>query len=294
MSDAHRSNTASRLKLVAALVVLFAATGAAQAQCSWVTLPTTMDFGTYDVFGGVSNATTATGAIRCTGNLDVTVSSTTGGAGVYNPRKMGTALYNVYIDAGRTLIWGNASAGTFQYAFTNTGGPNTYSGFAYGQVPGAQDLAPGIYNDSLTVTLAYRLSSGGAWTNLAGVAMAIKLTVVAECRADIFNIGFGNYSPLNVAAVPGSTTVKVYCTKNTPATWALDNGSNASGLQKRMVNTANFLNYTATLASGGGTATTSLAPIGGGVALNASIPAGQDLPALAGSYLDTLQVVINY
>jgi spore coat protein U-like protein len=283
------------LKLVAALVVFFAAAGAVQAQCSWVTLPTAMDFGTYDVFGGASNATTATGSVRCTGNLDVTVSSTTGAAGVFNPRKMSaTALYNVYIDAGRTFIWGDGTAATFQYAFTNNGGPNTYSGFAYGQVPGAQDLAPGIYNDSLTVTMAYRPSSGGAWTNLPGVAMPIKIAVVAECRADTFNIGFGNYSPLNVAAVPGPTTVKVYCTKNTPATWALDNGANASGVQKRMINTANFLSYTATLANGGGTSTTSLTPIGGGVLLNASIPAGQDLPALAGSYLDTLQVVINY
>ena len=72
----------SRMKSVAVLVVFFAVAGAAHAQsCSWVTLPTAMNFGTYDVFGGASNATTATGSVRCTGNLDVTVSSTTGGAG---------------------------------------------------------------------------------------------------------------------------------------------------------------------------------------------------------------------
>ena len=283
------------MNFVAAAVVFFAAARGVQAQCSWVTVPTAMDFGTYDVFGGASNATTATGAVRCTGNLDVTVSSTTGGAGIYNPRRMNaTALYNVYIDAGRTLIWGNGTGGTFQYAFTNTGGPNTYSGFAYGQVPGAQDLAPGAYNDSLTVTLAYRPSGGGAWTNLPGVAMPIRMTVVAACRADTFTLTFPTYSPLSVAALPGSSTVRVYCTRTTPATFALDNGANASGVQKRMVNAGNFLLYTATLASGSGTSTTSLAPIGSGIALNASIPAGQDIPAAAGSYLDTLQVVVNY
>ena len=286
----------SRMKLVSTVIVFFAAAGGVQAACSWVTVPTTMDFGTYDVFGGASNATTATGSVSCTGNLDVTVSSTTGGAGIYNPRRMNaTALYNVYIDAGRTLIWGDGTAGTLQYAFSNTGGPNTYSGFAYGQVPGAQDLAPGVYNDSLTVTMAYRLViGGGAWTTLPGVAMPIKMTVVAECRADIFSLTFPAYSPLSAVAVPGSSIVKVYCTKNTPATFALDNGANASGVQKRMVNAGNFLNYTATLASGAGTSTTSLAPISGGVALNASIPAGQDIPAAAASYLDTLQVVVNY
>ncbi|MGZ7081418.1 MAG: hypothetical protein ACXVJT_18555, partial [Thermoanaerobaculia bacterium] len=74
----------------------------------------------------------------------------------------------------------------------------------------------------------------------------------------------------------------------------LNNGSNALGVQKRMINAGNFVNYTATLASGSGSSTTSLAPISGGVALNGSIPAGQDIPAAAASYLDTLQVVVDY
>jgi Spore Coat Protein U domain len=113
-------------------------------------------------------------------------------------------------------------------------------------------------------------------------------------RADTFAVTFPAYSPLSAVAVPGATTVKVYCTKTTPATFALDNGLNASGVQKRMVNAGNFLNYTATLASASGVSGTSLAPIGGGVALTASIPPGQDLPAAGTSYIDTLQVVVNY
>ncbi|MGZ8851861.1 MAG: spore coat protein U domain-containing protein [Thermoanaerobaculia bacterium] len=281
------------LRFVATVVVCFAAAGEMQAQCSWTTPMTTMDFGTYNVFGGVSNATT-TGSVRCIGNLNVTISSTTGAAGVFNPRKMsGTASYNVYIDAGRTLIWGNGTGGSNQDPFTNTG-TRTWTITEFGQVPAAQDLAPGIYNDSLTVTVAYRPSSGGAWVSLPGVALPIRMTVTAACRADTFSVTFPVYSPLSAVAVAGASTVKVYCTKTTPATFALDNGLNASGVQKRMVNAGNFLNYTATLASGSGNSTTSLAPIGGGIALNASIPAGQDLPAAATSYVDTLQVVVNY
>ena len=87
------------LRFVAAVVVCFAAAGKMQAQCSWTTAMTTLDFGAYSVFGGVANSTT-TGAVRCIGNLDVTISASTGAAGVFNPRKMsGTASYNVYIDA---------------------------------------------------------------------------------------------------------------------------------------------------------------------------------------------------
>jgi len=112
------------MEFVAAVVVFFAAARGVQAQCSWLTVPTTIDFGRYSVFGGNSNTTTTTGSVRCTGSLDVTVSSTTGGSGTYNPRKMNTtALYNVYIDAGRTLVWGDGTVGTSQYTFSNTGGP---------------------------------------------------------------------------------------------------------------------------------------------------------------------------
>lgn len=265
----------------------------AMAQCSWVTTMTGVNFGAYNVFGGVSNGT-STGSVRCTGNLNVTISSTTGGAGVFNPRKMsGTASYNIYIDAGRTLIWGDGNGGSNQDPFTNTG-TQTWTITEYGRVPATQDLAPGTYNDSLTVRVAYRSTGGGAWTTLPGVVLPITMTVAAACRADTFSVAFPAYNPLSAVAVAGASTVKVYCTKTTPATFALDNGSNASGVQKRMVNAGNFLNYTATLASASGTSTSSLVPIGGGIALTGSIPPGQDVPAAATSYLDTLQVIVNY
>jgi spore coat protein U-like protein len=281
------------LRFAAVVVVCFAAAGKMQAQCSWQTTMTSMNFGAYSVFGGVANATT-TGTVRCIGALNVTISASTGGAGVFNPRKMsGTASYNVYIDAGRTLIWGDGTGGSNQDPFTNAG-TQTWTITEYGQVPAAQDLAPGVYNDSLTVTVAYRNSGGGPWTTLPGVAMPVTMTVGPECRADTFAVSFPVYSPLSAVAVPGASTVKVYCTKTTPATFALDNGMNALGVQKRMVNAGNFLNYTATLASPSGISGSSLAPIGGGIVLTASIPAGQDLPAAATSYVDTLQVVVNY
>jgi spore coat protein U-like protein len=204
----------------------------------------------------------------------------------------GAVAYNVYVNAGRTWVWGDGTAGTIQYAFTNTGGPNLYSGSAYGTVPGAQDLAPGVYTDTLAVTMAYRPTGGGAWVSLPPVMLGVRMIVTSECRADTFNLIFGNYDPFSGAALNQSGTVKVYCTKSTPATFSLDNGANPSGAQKRMAVGASFLNYSATLASASGTSTTSLAPIGGGITLNGSVPTAQDVPI--GSYIDTLQVLVNY
>lgn len=280
--------------LVLTLIVCAAARGA-QAQCSWFALPTPINFGVYSVFGGGSNSTTTSGTVRCIGARDFEVSSTTGSSGTYTPRRMsGTAQYNIFVDPGRTFIWGNNTGGTIVYAATSGGGTTSYSGSAYGNVPGGQDLAPGAYSDSITAILRHRPAGGGAWTTLPGVAIPISMTVSAECRINTFNLTFGAYNPFTVTALPQSTTVNIYCTRSTPATFSLNNGANFLGVQKRMRSgaTANYLDYTATLASGSGTATSSLVPIGNGIPLNGSIPAAQD--ATVGAYQDTLQVTVNY
>ncbi|MGZ5493297.1 MAG: Csu type fimbrial protein [Thermoanaerobaculia bacterium] len=287
------------ITLLIAVTMFYVTAPAALAQCSWNTLFGTVDFGTsYSVFGGPATTTT-TGRIQCTGNRQFRVQASTGSGGVYSPYRIiaGPIQYNVYTNAGMTTIWGDGSAGTGRFTGTNPSGTNTFALTAYARMPAGQDIAPGTYTDTLTVVLRHRPGGGGGgggWTNLPGQPLRVTMTILPQCRVDTFNLTFPPYSPLNVAALPGSSTVRVYCTRTTLATFALDNGANASGLQKRMVNAGNFLDYTATLASGSGTSTTSLAPIGSGIALNASIPAGQDVPAAAGSYIDTLQVIVNY
>jgi spore coat protein U-like protein len=190
------------------------------------------------------------------------------------------------------VIWGNGTAGTWVYTATNNGGTNSFSGSAYGQVPGGQDLAVGTYNDTIAATLSYRLTSGGPWLTRPPVNIPVTMTVQAECRVNTFNLSFGNYSPLNATPVNQNGVVNIYCTRGTPATFALDNGANAAGAQKRMASGANRLNYTATLSAGSGTSTSNVTPIGNGIALNGSIPATQDV--VPGNYIDTLQVVVNY
>lgn len=279
------------------LLIAFAALApSAHAQCSWFALPAAINFGVYSVFGGPSLTTTTSGTVRCTGAYLFTVTGTTGGSGTYAPRRMNSggnlANYNIYRNAARTEVWGDGTAGTFTYVGINFGGTNNYSGSAYGTVPGAQDLAPGVYADTIQAILSYRPWPAGATTTLPGVNIPISMSVTAECRVNTFNLFFPAYSPLSGAATNQNSVVNVYCTRTTPATFALNNGANPLGLQKRMAVGGNFLNYTATLASAAGVSASSLTPIGNGITLNGSIPPGQDVPI--GAYIDTLQVVVNY
>lgn len=232
--------------------------------------------------------------IQCTAFYQATVTLNQGGSGSFAPRKMsGTASYNLFLDAGLTTIWGDGTGGTSTYAVSNfTFGTQSYSPTIYGDVPASQDLAPGTYTDTITATLGSKFIFG-TWSYVTAT-FPVTMNIVAECRVDTFSLSFGNYSPFAVGALNQTSTVKVYCTKTTTSTLiSLDNGANASGAQKRMAGPAgSFLNYNATLAASSGTSTSSIVPIGGGITLNGTVPATQDVPT--GSYIDTLQALVNY
>jgi spore coat protein U-like protein len=269
---------------------------AALGQCTWTTPPAGVAFGTYSVFAAADDLSNVNFTIRCTALRQASITLSRGGSGTYTPRMMsGTANYNLWGDAGLTTIWGDGTGGTYTFSAVNWSfGTQSYTGTIYGSVPAIQDLAPGAYSDSITATLSYAWSFGGAWTAQPGVTFPVTMNIIAECRIDTFNLTFGNYDPLAAVALNQTSTVKVYCTRTTtPTLISVDNGANASGLQKRMAGPAGaFLNYNATLAASGGTSTSSLVPIGGGITLNGTVPASQDVRI--GSYLDTLQALVNY
>jgi spore coat protein U-like protein len=204
----------------------------------------------------------------------------------------GSAQYNLFTDAGLSQIWGNGTGTTSTFTGSTGFGTVNFPLNIHGSVPANLDLAPGVHTDTVTATLSYRFIWGGATTTLPGVAIPVTMNVQAECRADTFNLNFGNYNPFNATALAQSSTVNVYCTTGTTATLSLDNGANASGVQKRMRSGTNYLNYSAALTFANGTSTSSLVPLRNGITLNGSVPAGQD--AAAGGYTDTLQVVVNY
>jgi len=66
--------------------------------------------------------------------------------------------YNLYTSAARTQIWGDATGGTAKVSDSQllVFGTSQHSYTTYGRIPALQDLAPGTYTDTITVTLNYQ------------------------------------------------------------------------------------------------------------------------------------------
>jgi len=141
---------------------LLAASSPAQAiVCQWRgTSP--VSFGNYDVFSGTPNDANGSVTLRCNavnGEL-VTIDLSAGGSGTYFPRRMTgagveTLDYNLYRDAARTQIWGNATGGTLRYGPTVPQSNTNVLIPIYGRIPAGQDKSAGSYTDTITATVNY-------------------------------------------------------------------------------------------------------------------------------------------
>ena len=128
-----------------------------QAECTLGTI-NTVNFATH----GVLNTN-----VDSTGSLSVTCTNTTaynigldagaGSGATIAARLMtgtgaATVTYSLYIDSGRTQVWGS-TIGTDTVAATGTGAAQSYT--VYGRVPPQTTPAPGIYTDTVVVTVTY-------------------------------------------------------------------------------------------------------------------------------------------
>ena len=75
--------------------------------------------------------------------------------------------------------------------------------------------------------------------------LSVSIVITASCTINPATLIFASTAgtSLITTAVNGSSTVSVTCTSGSPYSIAMDNGSNASGSQRRMSSGANFLNY---------------------------------------------------
>lgn len=67
-----------------------------------------------------------------------------------------TVTYNIYRDAGRNLVWGNTPAtgvSITQNIKNNSTIPFVFTFF--GRIDALQDVRPGTYNDTLTITVTF-------------------------------------------------------------------------------------------------------------------------------------------
>ena len=141
----------------------------------------------------------------------------------------------------------------------------------------------------------------------------VTATLANFCTVSAANVAFGSVNA-GAAATNTASSVTLTCNKGATVTSvALNNGTNASGTQKRMISGGEFLSYLIDVptgatfntcpAAGAGpewnatntiVATSLFTVTGGAKLINicASIPAGQ-FPS-AGAYSDTVQVTATY
>ncbi|MDY0743006.1 spore coat U domain-containing protein [Paucibacter sp. R3-3] len=164
-------NTKSLL-LIAALL----ASGAAQAVTASNTFQVTATVissctvsGTALNFGNTIDPLAAAVPLDATSTLSVTCSNTTpytvalnagsnaGGASNFSARAMKAGsrslAYQLYLDTGRSSVWGDGTASSATVAGTGTGSVQTLS--IYGRLPSLANVAPGAYTDTVTVTITY-------------------------------------------------------------------------------------------------------------------------------------------
>lgn len=119
------------------------------------------DFGAYDVFSVAPTDGLGMVDIRCAADSKVKISLDPGtySGGVFAPRLLQSSAaattlnYNLYLDASRNRIWGDGTGNTDVYF--GQAGPPSLSVPIYSRLPPGQRAAPGIYTDSVLLTIEW-------------------------------------------------------------------------------------------------------------------------------------------
>jgi spore coat protein U-like protein len=150
----------AQLTMMAALSMSHVAVAHAAMNCS-IVRTSGVAFGSYDA--NRTNPLDSDGliAFRCTsvGAADMlTIQLGRGDSNSFLPRKMrlgnGRLEYNLYLDASRTIVWGDGTMGTAVYAVHPPDG-QPVSVPIFGRVPPRQNVRAGAYGDSIIVTVLY-------------------------------------------------------------------------------------------------------------------------------------------
>jgi spore coat protein U-like protein len=142
---------------------------AAQAVVSCTVSATGPNFGIYNPLGAQPTLANGQVTARCTlvsgGTQSVTLTSSysigSGSSYALRTLRSGTNIlnYNLYYDAVFTQIRGNGTGGSQQGGATLTVSRGTpavsTTSVIYGRIPAGQDGAPGLYTDTIVVTITY-------------------------------------------------------------------------------------------------------------------------------------------
>ncbi len=137
---------------------LFAASGSAiGASCSITTVPT-LGFPNYDVFAIAATTTSQTAKFHCDNDVNITVgigkSSTSGTIATRQMSAGGTDRlnYNIYKNAGFSVLWGDGTAGTTGLV-VSTNNQNA-SVPIFGKIDPGQNVSVGNYADTVVLSVS--------------------------------------------------------------------------------------------------------------------------------------------
>jgi spore coat protein U-like protein len=127
------------------------------ASCNIVSTAT-LDFGSLGVLS-TNNDQSTTLNVQCTASTPyhIGLDAGTGSGASVTTRKLTSAAsatinYSLYTNAGRTTVWGN-TVSTDTVDATANGASQAYT--IYGRIPPQSTPAPGVYSDTITVTVTY-------------------------------------------------------------------------------------------------------------------------------------------
>jgi spore coat protein U-like protein len=121
---------------------------------------TNLAFGTYSATSATPLTGTSTVNVYCTSGTPYTLALNIGsGGGTFAARDMANGAnlmtYDLYTSAAHTAVWGDGTASTSTVAGTGAGVLTSSPNTVYGNIPVSQDLPPGTYTSTITVTVNF-------------------------------------------------------------------------------------------------------------------------------------------
>jgi spore coat protein U-like protein len=148
--------TAVRATAAMAMLLWAVSDAAAAGKCTVST--TSINFGSYDVYDTAPNDSTGSIILNCSGGAkDVVVEIDRGGASSFGSRRMVNGsehlAYNLYLNASRTIVWGDGTGGTQANDVGNPPNNDDVILTVFARIPAGQDVSSGSYSDNVTVTV---------------------------------------------------------------------------------------------------------------------------------------------
>lgn len=145
--------------IVAAAAACTLGLAAAPAEGACSLSATGVAFGAYDVFAPAPTDSTGSVVLECDPaekNITITLGPGTGTFATRTLRRGAETLgYHLYLDAARTTVWGDGSAGTSTVFIRNPRPNRPTEVTIFGRIPAAQDVSVGAYSDTIIVTVEF-------------------------------------------------------------------------------------------------------------------------------------------